>query len=119
MAAGSPARCRIIELGPGRGTLMDDILRTLQTLGKLSIESVHLVEASAKMREVQRDKLQHRSDALGASLHWHDHVDGVKPSEDVFTLAVAHEFFDALPIHILQRTQDGFREIRVDRNASL
>jgi NADH dehydrogenase [ubiquinone] 1 alpha subcomplex assembly factor 7 len=33
-------------------------------------------------------------------------------------MLLAHEFFDALPIHILQRSQDGFREVRVARNPS-
>ncbi|RSH86173.1 uncharacterized protein EHS24_004404 [Apiotrichum porosum] len=99
MAAGSPAECRIIELGPGRGTLMDDVLRSFQ---QVQIKSIHLVENSMNMRKLQKDKLSVRAELLGAELCWEDDIDGV-PKSDVYTMAIAHEFFDALPVHILQR----------------
>lgn len=70
------------------------------------------------MRDVQKEKLASRVESLGATLNWADRVDSIQPEEGVFTMAIAHEFFDALPIHILQRTDDGFREVRVAKNPS-
>ncbi|WOO85733.1 Protein arginine methyltransferase NDUFAF7, mitochondrial [Vanrija pseudolonga] len=117
LAAGSPASCRIVELGPGRGTLMDDILRTFLRFGKPSIKTIHLVENSANLQDVQRQKLSARAKDLGAELVWNEQVE-VIPQSDDFTFVVAHEFFDAMPIHILQRTEEGFREVKVGKNAS-
>src|SRR5690242_6279807 len=55
---GSPATLRLVELGPGRGTLMRDILRAAQAVAPfLAAASVHLVEASLPLREAQRQTL--------------------------------------------------------------
>ncbi|QRV75349.1 SAM-dependent methyltransferase [Ceratobasidium sp. AG-Ba] len=105
---------RLVELGPGRGTLMDDILRTFNSIAqtKERIQAVHLVETSARLRDEQRTKLSPR---IGAeSLYWHDRIEDVKPSTDQFTMVIAHEFFDAIPIHIIEKTAQGFQEVLVD-----
>ncbi|KAK1927657.1 S-adenosyl-L-methionine-dependent methyltransferase [Papiliotrema laurentii] len=115
MSAGSPKRCRIIELGPGRGTLMEDVLRTLTTFPAIreAIKGVVLVENSENMRAVQSEKLGKQCEQAGIALSWHDKVDDVEPSED-FTMFIAHEFFDAMPVNLFERTNDGFREVCVD-----
>lgn len=88
--AGKPDNVRLVELGPGRGTLMADILRAVKNAGTfLDDTTIHLVEFSPTLRAAQRDKLN------GHNVTWHDHIDDVPPG---FTMIIANEFFDALPI---------------------
>ena len=65
------------------------------------LRDVHLVETSSAMRDLQKAKLQPQADQLGCKLHWHDAIDDVPPSNG-FSMILAHEFFDALPFHLLQ-----------------
>ncbi|GAA5992727.1 hypothetical protein JCM10908_006900 [Rhodotorula pacifica] len=115
LAQGAPKRVRMIEVGPGRGTLLADILRTFRALPEHSrppITSIHLVEASQQLRGVQKLKL----DATGfgdTRTEWYSDIKEVPTSEDEFTIFVAHEFFDALPIHVFENTQNGWREVLV------
>ncbi|KAF8339815.1 S-adenosyl-L-methionine-dependent methyltransferase [Cantharellus anzutake] len=113
---------RLIELGPGRGTLMADIIRTFNSFRSTAnaIDSVHLVETSEKLRTSQKAKL---SSALEGSrnspkLHWHDRIEDIAPS-DAYTMLVANEFFDALPFHIIEKTPDGFKEVLVGLKSNL
>ncbi|EIW72696.1 hypothetical protein TREMEDRAFT_25891, partial [Tremella mesenterica DSM 1558] len=116
LAAGQPS-VRLLELGPGRGTLMDDILRTLYTFPGMAsaIRQVHLVENSVNMQQLQADKLGQVLHARGISLSWSDKIDDV-PMSELFTFVVAHEFFDAIPINLFEKTNEGFREVLVDLN---
>ncbi|MDP2206844.1 MAG: SAM-dependent methyltransferase [Alphaproteobacteria bacterium] len=103
MQAGKPARVMLAELGPGRGTLMADILRTARNWPEFHAAlSVHLVEASPQLRAVQATAL---GDAVCA---WHDDVAGL-PRGD-FSLILANEFFDALPIRQFIRRGGVWRE---------
>lgn len=57
-ALGSPRQMKLIELGPGKGTLMKDMLRTIsQFQGIDSTLNVHMVELSATMRAIQKELL--------------------------------------------------------------
>ena len=104
MQMGSPSPFNLIELGPGRGTLMADILRAAKLVPAFgNAVQVHLVEMSPTLRKVQAKK------ALGAI--WHDRLDDVP---DGPFLLVANEFFDALPIRQLVRTDNGWFERMVD-----
>ena len=99
---GRPAPVTLAELGPGRGTLMADILRATGAVpGFRAAVEVHLVEASPALRAVQADTL------AGAAPVWHDTVDSLP---DAPTLAVANEFFDALPVRQFQRDGAQWRE---------
>ncbi len=99
--AGSPANSRYVELGPGRGTLAQDALRAMRAAG---LEPpVELVETSPVLRRAQAERLP------GA--RWHDDL-GTLPSDGPL-LVVANEFFDALPIRQLIRTDAGWAERRV------
>ncbi|WP_134726181.1 class I SAM-dependent methyltransferase [Paracoccus luteus] len=98
---GAPAPFTLAELGPGRGTLMADILRaTRKVPGFADAARVVLVEASAHLRGVQRDR-------LGAVAHCDDA--GALPDDRPLFL-VANEFFDALPIRQFQRVRCGWAE---------
>ncbi|CAD6588103.1 MAG: hypothetical protein TREMPRED_004934 [Tremellales sp. Tagirdzhanova-0007] len=100
--AGSPERVRLVELGPGRGTLMDDVLRTLLRFPTIqhSIRSIQLVENSEKMRVLQHDQLSKYREN-GIELMWTDKIDEMQPSQD-YTMLVAHEYFDVMPINLFE-----------------
>ena len=97
---GSPARFTLAELGPGRGTLMADILRaTAGVPGFRAAAQLHLVEASARLRVVQ-------AKVLGSAV-WHD-TPATLPECPLYL--IANEFFDALPIRQFIRDGAGWRE---------
>ncbi|WP_299840024.1 SAM-dependent methyltransferase [uncultured Jannaschia sp.] len=92
----------LAELGPGRGTLMADILRATRSVpGFATAVSIHLVEASPTLRAVQADTLNAYDPT------WHDSVDDL-PEGPI--LLVANEFLDALPIRQFVRAAAGWRE---------
>jgi NADH dehydrogenase [ubiquinone] 1 alpha subcomplex assembly factor 7 len=104
--AGAPTPVRLVELGPGRGTLMADLLRAAAADPTFAAAAeVHLVETSPVLRQRQRDKL------AGRSVAWHDALDTVP---DGPLLAVANEFFDALPVDQYVRTGRGWAPVVVD-----
>jgi NADH dehydrogenase [ubiquinone] 1 alpha subcomplex assembly factor 7 len=103
-AMGAPASIRLVELGPGRGTLMQDMLRAARALpGFHDALSVHLVETSPVLRERQRATLA-RS---GAEPQWHERIDQALEGP---TIVIANEFLDALPLDQFVRTPEGWRE---------
>ncbi|MEP5155601.1 SAM-dependent methyltransferase [Planktotalea sp.] len=106
MDQGQPQHVALVELGPGRGTLMADILRTLRAVpGFLDAYSIHLVEASPHMRSLQKEALK------GFEPTWHDGVETLPDNQAIFV--VANEFFDALPIRQMVRDGAGWRERQV------
>ncbi|KAF8962814.1 NADH dehydrogenase [ubiquinone] complex I, assembly factor 7 [Entomortierella lignicola] len=128
---GKPSKIQIAELGPGRGTLMMDMLRAASRFKEFrtAISGVHLIEASPGLRRVQREKLcgipisEEQADGGsregitsavrqdGLQILWHDVFNDL-PNECSFI--VAHEFFDALPIYKFEKTEEGWRELVVD-----
>ena len=97
---GSPAKIVLAELGPGRGTLMADVLRATRSVpGFHTAASVHLVEASPVLRAAQAK--------LVPQAIWHDSV-ATLPDAPLYL--IANEFFDALPIRQFVRDSDGWRE---------
>jgi SAM-dependent MidA family methyltransferase len=97
---GAPSRFVLAELGPGRGTLMADVLRaTRRVPGFHDALSIHLVEASPALRAEQARRVP---DAT-----WHDRVERL-PEGPLFLLA--NEFFDALPIRQFVRTGPNWSE---------
>lgn len=104
MDQGLRARPVLAELGPGRGTLMADMLRAMARVPGLDPQ-VHLVEASPVLRARQAELL---AEVLnGQDPVWHDEP-GTLPEGPL--LLVANEFFDALPIRQYQRDGAGWRE---------
>jgi SAM-dependent MidA family methyltransferase len=96
---------RIAEIGPGRGTMMADILRVISRLAPelYEIATVHLVETSPTLTEVQSKTL----DTHAGKVHSHQTFDEIPNG---FLLLVANEFFDAVPIRQFVKTPSGFRE---------
>jgi NADH dehydrogenase [ubiquinone] 1 alpha subcomplex assembly factor 7 len=110
---GAPG-ARLVEVGPGHGTLMRDALRALAVVpGMATRVDVHLVETSPTLRARQQETLATlRTEAGGPwSIRWHERLADVPGGP---LLLVANELFDALPIHQFVRTVDGWRERLVD-----
>lgn len=105
----------LVELGPGRGTLMADALRAVRVVpGCSDALRVHLVETSPRLRSLQRDALA-RS---GQAPRWHRTIDSVPGGAAVI---VANEFLDALPVRQFQRRSGAWYErcIGLGRNGAL
>ncbi len=103
-ALGAPAQLRLIELGPGRGTLMADILRAARIVPEFCRAlDVHLVEASEMLMEEQRRALA----AENVPVTWHNDIDSLPPGP---VILIANEFFDALPVRHYIKGRDGWHE---------
>lgn len=96
--AGREEPVHYIELGPGRGTLAQDALRTARRYGLEP--SVHFVESSTALKDIQLVTVP------GAQ--WHYDLSTIPPYGPV--LIVANEFLDALPVRQLVMTENGWRE---------
>ena len=113
---GKPVPVRLVELGPGRGTLMADALRAMRVAPEfLAALDVVMVEASPALRDVQKAKLVDS----GARIAWSDRFDAKSVDRSLFVLA--NEFFDALPIRQFVRVGTGWRErmVTADANGNL
>lgn len=109
-AMGAPDPVRLVELGPGRGTLMADLLRAAALRPAFRrVASVHLVETSPVLRARQAERLSGLAEPA-----WHGRVEEVPGGP---AIVVANEFFDALPIRQLVKTADGWRERLVGLDA--
>ncbi|XP_074659351.1 protein arginine methyltransferase NDUFAF7, mitochondrial-like [Tubulanus polymorphus] len=129
MQSGSPQNIQLVELGPGRGTLADDILRVCAQFPQIKDAlSLHLVEVSPALSNKQAEKLSSPETTIevsdkdapcykkckskyGFDVFWYKQIQDVPQG---FSFYVAHEFFDALPIHKFQKTEHGWREILID-----
>ena len=98
LRAGRPSAFSLVELGPGRGTLMADALRAAAGVpGFLDAKRLCLIEASPTLKAIQREVLgPHRPRWLGSLS---DLADGP-------IILIANEFFDALPTRQFTR-RDG------------
>jgi NADH dehydrogenase [ubiquinone] 1 alpha subcomplex assembly factor 7 len=102
-AMSRPRPLRLVELGPGRGTLMADALRAI---GKAAPEfaaaiELHLIEINPQLRSRQAAAL------ANAKPSWHESL-GTVPAGPA--IVIANEFFDALPVRQFERTEEGWRE---------
>jgi NADH dehydrogenase [ubiquinone] 1 alpha subcomplex assembly factor 7 len=113
-AIDSPSVLRLIELGPGRGTMMADALRALRVLPPLYQSlSVHLVEINPVLRDRQKSTL------TGVrNIAWHERLDEVPDGPSVI---LANEYFDVLPIHQVVKREAGWHErvVEIDGNGEL
>lgn len=130
MGAGGPKQLQLVELGPGKGSLAADVLRVfsqLQSVLSGASMSLHLVEVSPALSRIQAQNLtgtrnqeadsedepvyRRGETSTGLPVSWYRRLDDVPAG---FSIFLAHEFFDALPIHKFQRTEKGWREVMVD-----
>jgi NADH dehydrogenase [ubiquinone] 1 alpha subcomplex assembly factor 7 len=99
---GAPQRVNLVELGPGRGTLMADALRAATGMPEFrAAVSVHLVETSPVLRAIQEKTLT----SAAVPLAWHHGIEDVPEGP---TIAIANEFVDALPVGQFVKDRDGW-----------
>ncbi|KAH8053394.1 protein-arginine omega-N symmetric methyltransferase [Aureococcus anophagefferens] len=132
---GEPEKVRLVEVGPGRGTLLGDVLRATAAWPKFrrAASDVRLVEPSASLRLAQRRTLGARPathaqkpDAetpvtwaldgfgdFGTRATWHESLDEID-DDGVPTLLVGQEVLDAFPAYQFVKTDNGWREKLVD-----
>jgi SAM-dependent MidA family methyltransferase len=98
----------LCEIGPGRGTLMDDMLRTMRKLTG-ALPAAHMVEASPRLVTIQREMLSKHQTAI----EWHKQIGGLPPAP---VGIVANELFDAIPIRQFQMADGRWLErmVRMD-----
>lgn len=137
-----PTSCDLIEMGPGKGTLMYDLLYTaIHNFPNFvhAIDRIYLVEVSPELKQIQRKTLEklnsadhpfelvfhseqeeHTSSASPTQkkrIHiiWHTSLDSIPISSPSSTrYIVGQEVLDTLPVHTFQKTEEGWREILVD-----
>lgn len=98
LRSGANGPATMVELGPGRGTLMADVTRAMRRFGVVA--DVHMVETSPVLRDLQ----------AAAVPHAHFHSDSTTLPADRPLIILANEFFDALPIRQWVQTGAGWRE---------
>lgn len=99
---GAPETFALVELGPGRGTLMADALRAMSGLPACrDAARIHLVENSPILRDAQQAALR------GHDASWHDALPALDGLPAIF---IANEFFDALPVRQFVKTDGTWRE---------
>ena len=103
---GRPEQLMLVELGPGRGTLMADALRAIAAVPDCrDALDIHLVEISPLLKAAQAKALD------GNYITWHNSLAALPEGP---MLLVTNELYDTLPIHQFLRTTDGWRERLVD-----
>ena len=102
---GQPCPLALVELGPGRATLLLDMLRALRSLPEICAAlSLELVEPSPVFRAIQKRKL----DQAGWSATWFSSLAELPDSGP--RLIIANEFLDVLPCRQFMLTSSGLME---------
>lgn len=87
---GKPSKFSLVELGPGKGTLIHDVIRVTKKYSSFfNSMTIHLVEISPTLQKIQKEKLK------GLDINWHEDINNLPKQPTIF---LANEFFDALPI---------------------
>ena len=107
---GRPAKFILLECGPGRGTLMADMMRATQSVeGFHQACQIRLLEMSPVLKEAQAKALKDYKP------RWHTSLDNL--SIDCPVIAIANEFLDALPIRQMENTSHGWIERLISYSA--
>jgi len=100
---GSPNKFNLVELGPGNGTLMQDVLRTLKIIPNFinSVE-IHLIENSDYLQRMQKNYLKNE-----LKIFWHKNLSSIPNNPSII---ISNEFLDTFPIHQYELTDQGWAE---------
>ncbi|KAK6464371.1 S-adenosyl-L-methionine-dependent methyltransferase [Scheffersomyces coipomensis] len=132
-----PTSIKFIEFGPGRGTLMHDVLKSFNLFATkvnkpVNIE-INLIEASKILRQEQwkllceeevefkttEEGFNTSTSKWGNQIKWLDTEKDIINDENIANYIIAHEFFDALPVKSFQKTEHGWRELMVEHSSSV
>ncbi len=111
---GSPDSFYLVELGPGRGTLMADVLRTVRVVPAfMKGASVHLIEVSMPLKSRQKQTL------ATYNIRWHESLESLPTDKPC--IVIANEFLDALPVRQFQYTDAAWHErvVRMDNEQNM
>ncbi len=104
--SGVPDPFALVEPGPGRGTLMSDLLRATKGVqGFHEAGSIHFIEISPALKNAQSEAFRNRP------VSWHDDLETLP--EDRFMVVIGNEFLDALPVRQLIKTEKGWDEVMI------
>ncbi|KAL0395659.1 UNVERIFIED_CONTAM: protein arginine methyltransferase NDUFAF7, mitochondrial [Sesamum calycinum] len=124
---GQPKRINLVELGPGRGTLLADLLRGASKFKNFTESlQLHMVECSPALQKIQYQNLKCLTEdgtngntekrcistIAGTPVSWHTTLEQVPTGFP--TIIIAHEFYDALPVHQFQKASRGWCEKMID-----
>ena len=97
----------LLECGPGRGTLMADLLRVCEKVpGFIDHASIHFLETSPELKKRQKETLK------DFEITWHQ--DMMSLPKDKPIICIANEFLDALPVRHLIKDDKGWMERRIN-----
>ncbi|WP_316353501.1 class I SAM-dependent methyltransferase [Candidatus Trichorickettsia mobilis] len=100
-----PTNISIVELGPGRGLLMRDLLRTVQLVPEFyNNVNIQLVEINQNFIKLQKENLS----KFDVNIKW---LPATYAIDDSPALIIANEFFDALPIKQYTKIKKDWYEI--------
>ncbi len=100
---GSPKRVDLVELGPGRGVMMADILRVAQKdPGFTSALQVHMIETSPTLSQIQQMNLK-----AFENCYWHKDLSSLGAAPKI---VLGNEFFDAFPVRQYIKQKQGWHE---------
>lgn len=134
---GTPASVNIVEFGPGKGTLIHDVIQVFHKFAQKSAQPVKIkmimIEASPVLRKEQWRLLcnsdepfqQNEAGFNTSTSKWGDNIVWVDTEKDIIArkgecnYILAHEFFDALPIKSFSKTENGWRELMVEHTSSV
>lgn len=98
-----PDQFQLLELGPGNGTLIKNLLNYIKIIPELSsiLKQAYLIEKSSSMISKQQQLLE------GENVKW---LTNISEAENIFTVVIANEFFDALPVRQFIYEKNGWKE---------
>lgn len=96
----------IIECGPGSGTLAAQVMQNFGWWERRRL-TLHLVESSAPLTELQRNLLRH------FRVHWHNSVEAALTASQGRALIYHNEFFDAFPCRVFQKQSGRWLELHL------
>lgn len=98
---GSPKKFKLVELGPGNGTLTKDMLKVFKNFPSfMKALDLNLVEMNKNLEKLQRQNLKSKA-------KWHKNIKNIKSGPIIF---IANEFFDSLPIKQYQYVYKNWYE---------
>ncbi|MBL0386405.1 SAM-dependent methyltransferase [Tumebacillus sp. ITR2] len=110
---GRPASFMLLEMGAGVGQLAVDLLRTVAGANPGFFAAIQyvIVEQGAHLRERQKSNLHEHG--FTEKVTWYETLDEVPGQGEREGVILSNELFDALPVHRLGKSGDGFVEYYV------